>query len=261
MLRKLIQYLLIISLLVIPSLQDSEVVFGAELSEIQKRGKLIVGVKDNLRPLGFRDENGELQGLEIDLARALAAELLGDANAVILKPISNQDRIKILLENEVDLVIARMTVTSSRSRIVDFSRYYYLDGTGIITKNTNINQLKDLEQKNIAVLQGSNTIAVIRNIIPNSKLIAVESYQEAFYLLETGGADAFSADNTVLVGWQQENPQYKMLPVRLSGEALSIAMPRGLQYNQLQQRVNSAIARWRESGWLQERINYWGLPE
>jgi len=45
------------------------------LSEIQKRGKLIIGVKDNLPPLGFRDHNGNLIGLEIDMARELAKEL------------------------------------------------------------------------------------------------------------------------------------------------------------------------------------------
>ncbi|MGL5192033.1 MAG: transporter substrate-binding domain-containing protein, partial [Chroococcales cyanobacterium] len=50
---------------------------AAELAEIQQRGQLIVAVKDNVRPMGFRAGNGNLQGFEIDIARRLAQELLG----------------------------------------------------------------------------------------------------------------------------------------------------------------------------------------
>ncbi len=55
---------------------------AAEMPEIQQRGYLKIAVKDNLRPLGFRDANGNLQGLEIDLAQRLAVDLLGKADAV-----------------------------------------------------------------------------------------------------------------------------------------------------------------------------------
>ncbi|MEB3161288.1 MAG: transporter substrate-binding domain-containing protein, partial [Synechocystis sp.] len=93
----------------------------------QKRGKLRVGVKDNLRPLGFRDQNGELQGLEVAIARRLALELLGDENAVELIPVKNQDRLSLLLEGQVDCLIAQMGQNAARDRLVDFSAPYYLD--------------------------------------------------------------------------------------------------------------------------------------
>jgi polar amino acid transport system substrate-binding protein len=233
---------------------------AAELEEILQRGKLIVAVKDNLRPLGFYSDRGNLQGLEIDIARHLAKELIGNAEAVVLKPISNQDRLQAVLDNEVDLVIARVTATSSRSRLVDLSDYYYLDGTGLVTKNPSIRQLSDLNSRKIAVLKNSSTIAVIRSELSGARLIGVNSYQEARSLLETQQADAFAADNSVLSGWVQEYPQYRQLPVRLSGDALCIVMPKGLQYTSLHDRVNDAIARWQKSGWLRERANYWGLP-
>ncbi|HAJ63808.1 MAG TPA: ABC transporter substrate-binding protein, partial [Cyanobacteria bacterium UBA8543] len=75
-----------------------------------------------------------------------------------------------------------------------------------------------------------------------------------------GGANAFAADQSVLAGWVQEYPQYRLLPVKLSTEALCIVMPKGLQYTNLQDRVNQAIARWQASGWLAERAAAWGLP-
>ena len=56
------------------------------LKEIQQRKKLIVAVKDNLPLLGFRDRSGNLQGLEIDIARKLATEIFGNAESVQLLP-------------------------------------------------------------------------------------------------------------------------------------------------------------------------------
>jgi polar amino acid transport system substrate-binding protein len=238
----------------------SPLTWAAELAEIKDRGQLIVAVKNNLRPLGFINSQGNLVGLEIDIARRLAAELLGNPNAVLLIPVTNQERLKAVLDERVDIAIATVTAIPSRRRIVDFSPYYYLDATGIVTKNSQITSIKDLTHAKIALLNGSTTIAVIRKKIPSAQLIGVNSYQEALNLLETGQADAMSGDRTVLTGWVQEYPDYQLLPERLSGAPLCIVMPKGLQYQELREQIISAIARWRESGWLQERIEYWGLP-
>jgi polar amino acid transport system substrate-binding protein len=120
--------------------------------------------------------------------------------------------------------------------------------------------LNDVATKTIAVLKGASTIPLVKYSLPAAKLVGVDSYEEARSLLENGRANAFAADTSVLTGWVQEYPQYRMLPVQLSAEALCVVMPKGLQYIQLQDRVNQAIARWQASGWLAERAAAWGLP-
>jgi polar amino acid transport system substrate-binding protein len=257
---KLFLYLTLVTSLITTTWITDSLTVAAELEQIKNRGQLIVAVKDNLRPLGFIDQSGNLVGLEIDLARRLAQEILGDAEAVKLQPVTNQNRLKVILEDRVDLVIARVTDTPSRRRLVDLSPYYYLDGTGLITKNPSINNLEELGKAKIAVLYNSATIAVIRSKLPKAQLIGVNSYQEALNLLEINQADAFTGDLTILTGWKQEYPQYKLLPARLSGEALCIVIPKGLQYQELREKVNQAVSNWQQSGWLQERIEYWGLP-
>ena len=237
-----------------------QILLSAELSEIIKRGKLIVAVKDNVRPLGFYDQNGELQGLEIEIAKQLAEELLGNREALELIPVSNQERLQLVLDGKVDLVIAQVTATESRLRLVNFSPYYYLDGTGIVTVNPQLQNLRDFEGRKLAVLEGSSTIAQVRSALPRIELIGVESYQEALSLLESGGADGFAGDNSVLTGWVQEYPQYRQLPVRLGADPLVVIMPKGLQYKSLSEQVNSTIKRLHDSGWLEERATYWGLP-
>jgi len=256
---KFFSFSLVIGLVAV-SLMASTPVFSASLEEIQERGKLIVAVKDNLRPLGFRGKDGTLQGLEIDLAKRLAEELLGKSDAVVLQPVTNLERLNVVLQGKVDLAIARVTATDSRLRLVYLSAPYYVDGTGLVTKDTSIKQLSDLATKKIAVLNVSNTIAVVRHNLPRAKLVGVKSYEEARSLLENGGAQAFAADKSVLTGWVQEYSEYKLLPERLSAEALCVVIPKGVKYGKLQLQVNGAIARWQASGWLAQRVAAWGLP-
>ncbi|MEM9273539.1 MAG: transporter substrate-binding domain-containing protein [Cyanobacteria bacterium P01_F01_bin.143] len=242
------------------STTSRHIAIAAELAEIQKRGHITIAVKDNLRPLGYKDSQNNIIGLEIDIARRLAADILGDQDSVKLVPVNNQDRLKVVIDDQVDIAIARVTDTSSRRRIVDLSPYYYLDGTGIITKDITFAKANDLMTGTIALLYNSSTIAVIRKRLPQAKLVGVASYQEALDLLESGKVNAFAGDRTVLAGWEQEYSQYRLLPERLSGEPLCIVMPKGLQYKSLRSEIYNALLDWRKSGWLQERIEYWGLP-
>jgi polar amino acid transport system substrate-binding protein len=234
-------------------------VHAGTLKEIQQRRKLIVAVKDNLPLLGFRDSTGNLQGLEIDIARKLATEIFDNPEFIRLIPVVNQDRLKVAIEGNVDLTIARVTITPTRSRVVDFSRYYYLDGTGIITNRANIAKNSDLIGKKIAVLNNSTTIATLQYIIPQAKLVGVNSYQEAKELLATDKIVAIAADRSLLIGWSKTDPSYHLFPNKLSTEALGIVIPKGMQYDPLRQLVDRSIDRWQTEGWLQQRIQYWGL--
>lgn len=233
---------------------------AAELEDIQERGFLIVAVKDNVRPLGFRTDQGELTGFEIDIARQLAIELFGTPDALMLRPVNNRDRLSVLLDEEVDMVIAQLNRTDARSRLVDFSTPYYLDGVGFITQDSRIQSFPDLADSTIAVLNNSTTIAVVRSLLPDVNLIGADSYQDALGILESGEANVFASDATILAGWSQEYPNYRVLTSLISADALAIAMPRGLQYEDLRQTINTAIERWHQDGWLQERETHWGLP-
>jgi polar amino acid transport system substrate-binding protein len=232
---------------------------AATMAEVQQQGYLHIAVKDNLRPLGFRDDQGNLQGLEIDLAKQLASDLLGKADAVKLQPVTNSDRLPLVFNQQVDLAIARVTATESRSRIVSFSVPYYYDGAAIVTKNTSIPELKDVGKSKIAVLNNSSTIAYLKYFTPSAQLVGVDSYKQGWEKIENNQVDGFAADISVLSGFVQTHPEYRILATKLSTQPLSVVMPKGLQYDQLRRNVNEAIARYTVTGWLKERIAYWGL--
>lgn len=235
--------------------------YGADLKTIRERGYLIVAVKDNVRPLGWRNAQGELQGLEIDLARKLAQTILGDADAVKLIPVKNRDRLPLVMNDRVDLAIAQITATIARARLVYFTDPYYLNGTSFITqRDTGITHVQQLSRKPVAVLQNSATVSSLKYHQPNLQLIAVQSYSEAQRKLQSGQVTAFAGSTTVLTGWQQSNPIYHLIPTQLDRRPIAIAYPKGLQYADLGTIVSQSVRQWQQSGWLQERATYWGLP-
>lgn len=241
---------------------------AADLETIRERGYLIVGVKDTLRPLGFRDQTGQLQGFEIDLAHQLAEELLGDREAITLVPLSNEERLSAVYDR-VDVTIAQVSINESRERLVQFSAPYWLDGTAILTPDPcyvptqscrdNVLNITDLAVRTIAVLHGSDAIAALRWQFPQATLVGVESYQDALDQLETGAVDAFAGSRSVAIGWTQTYPSYRVLPEYITMRSLAIVMPKGVQYDALREAVNTSIEQWRTSGWLEERITAWGM--
>jgi polar amino acid transport system substrate-binding protein len=230
------------------------------LKGIRQRGRLVVAVKDNTRPLGFKDGSGQLQGLEIDIARRLSQEIFGDPSRIEFRSVNNQDRLRVLFDQQADVTIARLTINKSRSRVVDFSRAYYRDSTAILTNSPNIRQLRQLAGQPVAVLQSSSSAYETSYQIPQARLVPVKSYQEAKEFLDSKKVVAFVADHSLLVGWVQEYPQgYRILESRLAFDSIGVAVPRGRQYDELWVLVDQAIGRWEKEGWLKERIAYWGL--
>ncbi len=233
---------------------------AASLETIQQRRYLIVGVKDNLYPLGFRDERGELAGFEIDLARTLAEALFADRTAIQLVPVRNRDRLEALEKQHVDLVIANLSIGVPRARAVDFSFPYLTVNQAVLLKReSTLRTLSDLQRVRLAVLSGSSNERAIRAFLPGAGLVPVASYQEGVQALETGRADGFAADGTVLGGWVQDRPAYRLLSSELDTSGLAVAMPRGLQNDSLRRWVNGQIERLLKQGWLAERARIWGL--
>ncbi|MBW4481084.1 MAG: transporter substrate-binding domain-containing protein [Tildeniella torsiva UHER 1998/13D] len=235
-------------------------VSAADLDTIRARGHLVVAVREGWQPLSFRDREGDLVGLEIDLAHGLASAIFADPTAVEFVVVSNGDRISAVLEDRADVAIAGLTLTSGRQRLVSFSPPYYLDGAAVLMRDPQVQSLGDLQRQRLGVLQGASTVAVVRHLLPLAILTPFNSYQDAFSRLSTGQIDGFAGDLTVLTGWQQDHSGYYLVPSLLSAEPLAIALPKGTQYTELRSLVNQTVIDWHQSGWLEERTTFWGLP-
>lgn len=169
------------------------------LEKIQARDQIIIGVKTDYAPFGFIDENGNNAGLEIDIARRVAADLLGSAEKVEFVPVVAANRIDFLRQGRVDLVIATMTDTPERREIIDFSENYYSAGTGLLTrKDSGIQSWEDLAGKTVCGIQGS-----FYNKELGERGITMSNFPgtaEAYKALQEGRCVGFAYDDSALVG-------------------------------------------------------------
>lgn len=255
------------SLLLATSLSSltSPTATATPLETIQKRGTLIVGIKDNLRPLGYRppssDPEDTLIGFEIDLAHQLAETLLGDRQAIQLIPLTNRDRLNALLTGQVDLVIAHLTPTADRRRLVQFSPVYHFSGTALITEQPDLARHTDWQDRRLGVIAHSSSIDIARSHLPRLELVPYPSYQAALLGTQQGEIDGFAGDSTVLSGWLQEHPSFQRVGPLLSASPLAIAFPKGQQHESLRQALQETLSQWQQSGNLRELAQTWQLLE
>jgi polar amino acid transport system substrate-binding protein len=231
--------------------------------DFQTRRKLRIAVKDNLPPLGFRDCQGNLVGFEIDLAREIAKELLGDGNAVEFVPVSNSQRLPYLLENKVDLAIAQISLTANRARLVDFSLPYYQDRTILISSKSQPNlKISNSKIQKIAVIKGSTAIAAVQSRYASKyaqvEIIGASSYLQLIQALETNQVQAIAGDYLALFDWLQSHPEYAITD--LDFHSLAIAIPKGLQHKTLFLETIRATEKLRQNNWLKLKAKEWQMP-
>ena len=87
---------------------------GSLLATVQDRGTLNCGVNDAVPGFGFTDADGNFSGFDVDYCRAIAAAVLGDAEAVTYRPLTAQQRFTALQSGEIDVLVRNTTFTSSR---------------------------------------------------------------------------------------------------------------------------------------------------
>ncbi|WP_287129191.1 ABC transporter substrate-binding protein [Candidatus Cyanaurora vandensis] len=227
------------------------------LTEVQERG-LVVGVYLSGYPLAFRDETGRLQGLEVELARRFGTEL--GPRPVVLQELRTSERLTAVATGAVDFVIGNLSVTAQRARVVDFSVGYYRPYQALLVqRNDPAQTLGDLVTARVAVLAGSSSVVGLKRWLPKAVVVTVSSYARARELLEQGIVQAVSADNTVLVGWQRENPSLRLLPAPLNGYVLAIGLPKGIAHQDLRVWVNERLTQWQLDGSLAQAQRRWGL--
>ncbi|MGI9465363.1 MAG: transporter substrate-binding domain-containing protein, partial [Aestuariivirgaceae bacterium] len=145
--------------------------------KIMERGKIIVGVKADYKPWGFRDQSGDIVGMEVDMAKVVA-----DAMGIELELVAVQssNRMQFLEQGKVDMFIATMSDRPDRRKIVGITQpNYYTSGTNVMSpKALGLKDWKDLTDKPVCGKQGAfyNKIVAERY---GAKIVAFTGNAEA----------------------------------------------------------------------------------
>ncbi|MFZ7317575.1 cysteine ABC transporter substrate-binding protein [Avibacterium avium] len=179
------------------------------LQQLQKADSVRIGVFSDKPPFGYVDNQGKSQGFDVEIAKAIGKDLLGDENKVQYVLVEAANRVEYLQSNKVDIILANFTVTPARKEVVDFAKPYMQVALGVVSKNgaviTDINQL---EGKTLLVNKGTTADAYFSKHYPNIKLLKFEQNTETFEALRDGRGDALAHDNTLLFAWAKENPGF-----------------------------------------------------
>lgn len=256
--NKLLVFIALCFAIITAGCTNNEEVSKNQLDNILKNDKIVFGVKFDTKPFGFMNEKQELQGFDVDLARYITKSILGDANKAEFKQVTPSNRILALNSGQVDMIIATMSVTPSRSQIVDFSTPYYMAGQAVLTsKSSNINSISDLNGKRVVIIFGSTAEQNLRMMAPDAKIIGFKTYTSGYSALKQDRADAMASDDTILMGFVENDKSLKLLPKRYTKEPYAIAFKKGIETQSLQERVNFVLKEMRGSGELAKLKNKW----
>ena len=201
-----------------------------------------VGINTEIRPFAFKNNDGELCGYDIDLAKNIAEYLLNNREAVEFIPVTPENRLLKLSTGEVDIIIAAMTITPQREKLINFSIPYDNAGQALLVKSSStVNSMSDLVGQNVGVIWGTTAEKNMQSLAPMANVIGFKSYQEAFNALKAGTIGAITSDDTILSGYATTDKDVKLLPKRYTREPYGIGFRKGKGAQKLEHALNYAI--------------------
>ncbi|MCC3372484.1 transporter substrate-binding domain-containing protein [Cohnella sp. REN36] len=203
---------------------------ASALEAIKSRGKLVVGVKFDTRLFGLKDPaSGKVDGFDIDVAKGLAKELLGDESKLELKEVTSKTRIPMLDNGDIDLIIATMTISEERKKQVDFSDVYFKAGQSLLVKKGSpIQSIADIKKGTKVIgVKGSTSVKNIAEKAPDATVLEFDNYQDAFTALKAGQGQVLTTDNAILYGMASQDSNYEVVGGTFTDEPYGIAAKKG----------------------------------
>lgn len=210
---------------------------GSTLATVQDRGTLVCVGNQALPGFGFIEEDGSFSGFDVEFCSALAAAVLGDAEAYEIRPTTAAERFTVLQAGEGDVLFRNTTWTLSRDTDLgaDFAPITFYDGQGIMVRNdSGVETLSDLNGASICVQTGTTTELNLADQMAAAGVtyepVVFETADEVTNAYEEGRCDAWTTDKSGLVSRQTvlaDPSAHMIMDVTLSKEPLAPMVRQG----------------------------------
>jgi len=207
------------------------------LDTVKQRGKLVCGVNTGLAGFGSPNDQGQWSGLDIDLCKAVAAAVFGDASKVDYKPLNAEQRFTALQSGEVDMLARNSTWTLSRDTQLglDFVAVNYYDGQGfMVRKEAGVKSALELKGATVCVQEGTTTEKNLGDFDKANNLglqpVKFKESDQARGAYDDGRCDAYTTDASGLAAERTalKNPDDNIiLPELISKEPLGPVVRHG----------------------------------
>src|SRR3954454_1701762 len=222
-------------------LTSGTAIAGKDLDAIKARGSLVCGVGQGTAGFMMADSQGKWVGLDVDVCRAVAAAIFGDADKVKFVPLSSQQRFTALQSGEVDMLSNNTTLTLTRDTALglDFTAVTYYDGQGfLVPKKLGVKSAKELNGATVCVAPGTTTELNLADYFRAQKMsfkpVVIEKVEEIRAAFFSGRCDVYTNDSPSLYATRAANPppplkpeDFIVLPEIISKEPLAPAVRHG----------------------------------
>ncbi|MEK1906137.1 MAG: amino acid ABC transporter substrate-binding protein, partial [Pseudomonas sp.] len=203
---------------------------GATLDAVKKKGYVQCGISDGLPGFSYADAKGNYLGIDVDVCRAVAAAVFGDASKVKFSPLTAKERFTALQSGEVDMLSRNTTWTSSRDAAMglNFTGVTYYDGQGfLVNKKLGVSSAKELDGATVCIQAGTTTELNLSDYFRANGLkytpITYDTSDESAKSLESGRCDVLTSDQSQLYAQRIKlaaPDDYVVLPEVISKEPL-----------------------------------------
>ena len=235
------------------------------LAKISERGAVNLGVRDS-SGLAFTLGNGKYVGFHTEMAERIIDDLskaTGKPLKINYQVITSQNRVPLVQNGTIDFECGSTTNNQARQKDVDFAYTTYVEEVRILTKvNSGINSIADLKGKTVATTTGTTSVQTLRRNKRaeglDFKEVTGKDHADSFLLLESGRADAFVMDGSILAAnaAKSKNPkEFHMVGEVLSTEPIACMLPKGDA--KLKKAVDDSIVRQIKDGSLAKLYDKW----
>ncbi|MEU8925438.1 glutamate ABC transporter substrate-binding protein [Kitasatospora sp. NPDC048545] len=239
-----------------PSTED-----GPAVKAIKAKRSLVIGVDQNSYRWGARNPNtGQIEGFDVDLARAIGAAIIGDPDKVVLKPVATADRIDAIKKGRVDLVVRTMTINCKRMEDVAFSKpYFNITQRVLVPKASPAKTIDDaVKGRTVCVADGSTAQTVVNGMKTAGQVVTVGNQLDCLVLLQLGKADAVMTDNGLAAGQAAQDQTVRIVDGEAQPEVIGVAMLK--ESPDLTARVNQVLADYYARGDWARSYEHWLKP-
>ena len=236
-----------------------QVTSGPTMEKIRARGFLVAGVDQSTYHFGFfNPADGQIEGFDIDMIKAVSQAIFGNPNQVQYKAISDAQREPDIQSGAVDIVAHTMTILCKRLETEYFSTVYFTAVQKVLVLTTSkATSLADLRGQKVCATTLSDSLAAIvkYGAIP----VAVPYWTDCLVLLQQDDVAAISTDDAILDGLKAQDPWTKILVPAISPQPYGLAISK--EHPDFVRFVNAVLEQMRTDGQWAASYRHWlGTP-
>jgi len=248
---------------------SSALAASATLDKIKSTGAVTMGVRESSIPMSYTTGDSRFDGYHVEVCRMILNDIKSKLGMSTLRinyqPVTSQNRVPLVQNGTVDIECGTTTNNAGRAKDVSFANTLYVEEVRIAVKaNSGINSISQLAGKKVATTTGTTSVQLLRKHEKANNVNFDEVYgkdhADSFLLLESGRADAFVMDGSILAGniANAKNPKdYKIVGEVLSTEPIAIMVRK--DDPEFLADVNAAIAKIVANGNMPGLWNKWFL--